>query len=369
MTSPIPLAHATPDEADITAALRVLRSGRLVQGPEVAAFETEFAALVDGRECVAVNSGTSALWLSLLALGIGPGNEVVLPAFTFAGTAAAVRLTGAACVFADIDPRTFCLDAAAAAAAVGPRTAALLPVHLYGHPAAMHDLVPLARRHGLALVEDAAQAHDAALDGRPVGGFGDAAAFSFYPTKNMQAVEGGLVATAGPELAGALRLLRNHGAQERYRHERVGTNARMSDVNAAIARSQLRRLDERTTIRRRNADRLDAALADVPGVITAWTAPGARHVRHQYTIRVREAALSRDEFARALSALGIGNAVHYPVPLHRSPAYRDALDLPHTDRAAAEVLSLPVHPHLSESDLDRIAGAVTALARGKKATT
>lgn len=365
MNDPIPLAQPRLDEDEIAAAVRVLRSGHLVQGPEVAIFEQEFAALVDGRDCVAVNSGTSALWLSLLALGIGPGDEVIVPSFTFAATAAAVGLTGATCAFADIDPRSFCLDPDIAAAAVTRRTAAIIPVHLYGHPAAMDCLVPLAQRHGLALIEDAAQAHGAALHGQPAGTFGDLAVFSFYPTKNLHAIEGGMITTADAALVRTLRLLRDQGMATRHFPEIVGTNARMSDVSAAIAREQLRTLAARTRTRRRHAARLDDALADLPGITTPPVAAGARHVYHQYTIRVRE-PVGRDVMARALRSSNIGCAVHYPIPLHRCPAYLTPVDLPHTDTACAQVLSLPVHPALTDVHLDHVAAAVAALTQNQE---
>lgn len=360
MIDTIPVASPHLDEDDIAAAVRVLRSGALVQGYEVAAFEDEFSALVDGRHCIAVNSGTTALWLSLLGLGIGPGDEVIVPAFTFAATAAAARLTGATPVFADIDPVSFCLDPAAAAAAVTSRTTAIIPVHLFGHPADMQALLALTTRHGLALVEDAAQAHAATLHGRPVGTFGTAAAFSFYPTKNMQTVEGGMITTADADLARTLRLLRNVGMQTRYRHEIVGTNGRLNDVFAAIGRTQLRKLPARTAARRAHAAYLDTGLAGIPGITAPARGVGAGHVYHQYTIRVDD---DRDAFAQALLGDQVGCCVHYPVPLHRSPAYRTAVALPRTDTAATQVLSLPVHPGLDRKQLDRIVTAVHRHAR------
>lgn len=363
MNELIPVAAPHLDATDIAAAVRVLRSGHLVQGPEVAAFEDEFAHLVAGRHCVAVSSGTSALWLTLLGLGIGPGDEVIVPSFTFAATAAAVRLTGATAVFADITPGSFCLDPGAARAAITPRTAAVIPVHLFGHPAAMDCLAALAQRYHLALVEDAAQAHGATLGGCPVAAFGAAGCFSFYPTKNMQAIEGGLIATADPALARTLRLLRNQGMEQRYHHEIVGANARMSDVSAAIARSQLRRLPALTGRRRANAAALSERLAGLPGLTLPTAAGKAGHVWHQYTVRVAAALGGRDAFARSLRQARIGTGVHYPVPLHRSPAYAAAADLPRTDAAARQVLSLPVHPGLSAAQIEDIARAVTALAR------
>ncbi|MFD9605289.1 DegT/DnrJ/EryC1/StrS family aminotransferase [Streptomyces sp. NPDC056441] len=362
----IPVAAPRLDAADIAAAVRVLESGHLVQGPEVAAFEAEFADLVDGRHCIAVNSGTSALWLTLLALGIGPGDEVIVPSFTFAATAAAVRLTGATAVFADITPDTFCLDPDAVRAAITPHTTAVIPVHLFGHPAAMDELTALAQHHHLALVEDAAQAHGATLNGRLVGTFGTAGCFSFYPTKNMQSIEGGLITTADPALARTLRLLRNQGMEQRYHHQIVGTNGRMSDVSAAIARSQLRRLPALTDRRRVNASHLSRHLTGLPGLTLPTTAEGAGHVWHQYTVRIGPGLGDRDTFAHNLQRAGIGTSVHYPIPLHRSPAYATAIDLPHTDAAADQVLSLPVHPGLTTAQIEDVAQAVTTLAHASE---
>ncbi|MEV3857867.1 DegT/DnrJ/EryC1/StrS family aminotransferase [Streptomyces sp. NPDC050095] len=357
--APIPPARPVIGESEIQAAVRVLRSGRVVQGPEVAAFEAEFAALVDGRHCVAVNSGTSALQLTLLALGIGAGDEVIVPSFSFAATANAVRLVGAEPVFADIDPRTYCLDPRAVSALVGPRTAALMPVHLYGHPAAMDELTPLAERHGLAVVEDACQAHGAALHARPVGAHGAAGCFSFYPTKNMHALEGGMVSVADAELARTLRLLRNQGMEARYANEIVGANMRMTDVNAAVGRVQLGSLPDWTDRRRAHAKRLDA-LITADAVTTPYVADGARHVYHQYTVRIANG--QRDHVQRQLEAAGIGSAVYYPTPIHRLAPYDTGDQLPETDRAAAEVLSLPVHPTLTDREIERVADAVNSIA-------
>lgn len=359
----IPPARPVIGDAEIEAAVRVLRSGLVVQGPEVAAFEAEFSAVVDGLHCVAVNSGTSALQLSLLALGIGPGDEVIVPSFSFAASANAVRLVGAEPVFVDIESGSFCLDPAAVAAAIGPRTAAIMPVHLYGHPAAMDRIMPLAERHGLAVVEDACQAHGAALGGRPVGSFGAAGCFSFYPTKNMHSLEGGMVTTPDAGLARTLRLLRNQGMEQRYANEIVGANMRMTDVAAAVGRVQLTRLSEWTEQRRVNAKTLDARITEL---VTPPVADDARHVYHQYTVRV---AGDRDAAQRSLTDAGIGSAVYYPTPIHRLKPYltadgqvNPAWDLPETDRAAAEVLSLPVYPSLTADELARIADAANAAA-------
>lgn len=352
----IPAARPLIGEAEIEAAVRVLRSGSVVQGPEVAAFEQEFSTLVAGRHCVAVNSGTSALHLALLALGIGPGDEVVVPSFSFAASANAVRLAGAEPVFADIDPVTFCIDPESVEAAIGPRTAAIMPVHLYGHPAAMDRLQALADRHGLAVIEDACQAHGASLGGRPVGAFGTAGCFSFYPTKNMHALEGGMITTTDPAVARTLRLLRNQGMEQRYANEIVGANLRMTDVSAAIGRVQLAQLPAWTEQRRGNAAFLDARLTTLrPDPV----ADDVRHVYHQYTIRV---PAHRDAVQAMLRAQGVASAVYYPTPIHRLKPYLSRTwDLPETDRASAEVLSLPVHPSLSGSDLDRIVAAVNDL--------
>ena len=357
----IPPARPVIGEAEIEAAVRVLRSGMVAQGPEVAAFEAEFSALVDGRECVAVNSGTSALQLSLMAMGVGPGDEVIVPSFSFAATANAVRLVGAEPIFVDIEPGSFCVDPAAVAAAIGPRTVAIMPVHLYGHPADMARLVPLAERHGLAILEDAAQAHAAALHGRPVGSFGVAGCFSFYPTKNMHSLEGGMVSTADPAFARTLRLLRNQGMEQRYANEIVGANMRMTDVAAAIGREQLKQLPAWTQRRQENAKTLDATITELG---TPVVADGATHVYHQYTVRVSG---DRDAAQQALTARGIGNAVYYPTPIHRLKPFRSAdgavdprWDLPETERAAAEVLSLPVFPSLTSAELERIAAGANA---------
>lgn len=348
----IPIARPVVSEEEIAAAVRVLRSGRLTQGREVAAFESEFAAQVAGRHCIAVASGTAALHLSLLGLGITAPDEVILPSFGFAATANVVRLVGATPVFADIDATTYCVDPLAVAAAIGPRTAAVIAVHLFGHPARMDQLTQLAERHGLALIEDACQAHAATILDRPVGAFGHTGAFSFYPTKNMHSIEGGMITTADPNLARTLRMLRNQGMAEPYDHQTIGCNARMSEVAAAIARIQLTRLATNNAARRRNAARLNELLE---GVRTPTAADGVQHVYNQYTIRIDQ---DRDAVLGHLAAHGIGGAVYYPTPIHRLAAYDLHLDLPHTEQASREVLSLPVHPSLTDVDLDRICRAV-----------
>ena len=356
----IPAARPQIGAEERTAVDAVLTSGMLAQGPEVAAFEREFSTqVVDGRPAIAVNSGTSALHLSLLAAGIGPGDEVIVPSFTFAATANSVAMTGATPVFVDIEPRHFCLDPGAVEAAITTRTRAVMPVHLYGHPADVRRLLEICERHGLLMMEDAAQAHAASMDGIPVGAWGDTASFSFYPTKNMTTGEGGLVTTADEGLARTIRLLRNQGQERRYENEIVGLNNRMTDIHAAIGRVQLRRLAGWTVERQANAAFFDEHLV---GVVSPTVADGAVHVYHQYTIRV--VGCDRDAFASRLAELGIGTGVYYPIPNHRLPAYARDLDLPETELAARECLSLPVYPGLSTAELERVVDAVNTTAAG-----
>jgi len=359
MTNHIAAAAPLIGAAERAAVDRVMQSGNLAQGPEVAAFESEFAAeLVAGRTCVAVNSGTAGAHLGLLACRVGPGDEVIVPSFTFAATGNAVALTGATPVFVDIEPLHYSVDSAAVEAAVTPRTVGIMPVHLYGHPADMTAIQAVADRHGLAVYEDAAQAHGAELHGRQVGTFGEFAMFSLYPTKNMTAGEGGMDACATEETARAIRLLRNQGMERRYENEVVGFNCRMTDLHAAIGRVQLRRLAAWTALRQSNARFYDEYLI---GVEAPAVAPEAMHVYHQYTVRV---PVDRDGFAAALlTEHDIGTGVYYPTPTHRLPSFGLTLDLPETERAAAEVLSLPVHPSLSEDDLHRVTEAVNMVAK------
>lgn len=334
---------------------RVLQSGSISQGPEVAAFESEFSELVDGRHCVAVNSGTSALHIALLALGIGVGDEVIVPSFTFAATANAVRLAGAEPVFADIELETFCVDPESVAAAVTERTAAIMPVHLYGHAADMGAVQKIADRHGLAVVEDAAQAHGATDAGAPVGTLGNAAAFSFYPTKNMTTGEGGMVVLADAAAARTARLLRSQGMERQYENEIVGFNLRMTDIAAAIGRVQLTRLDGFTTARRSHAAMLSSKLSG-GSIRPPVERDGCRHVYHQYTVLADDQAalLARCEEA------GVEARVYYPTPVHRLPIFALDLDLPATEHATSGVVSLPVGPHLDDDDVNRVLEALTS---------
>jgi dTDP-4-amino-4,6-dideoxygalactose transaminase len=359
MSAMIPAAKVLIGDEERAAVDAVLRSGGLAGGPQVAAFEREFAdQLLDGRHVVAVNSGTSGAHLGLLAAGVGAGQEVIVPSFTFAATANSVALTGATPVFVDIEPDHYCLDPAAVEAAITERTVGVMPVHLYGHPANMTALQEIAQRRGIDIYEDAAQAHAAAWQGQPVGTFGRFGMFSLYPTKNMTSGEGGMVSTADDELARRVRLLRNQGMERRYENELVGLNNRMTDVHAAIGRVQLAKLAGWTKQRQENAAFLDAHLA---GVVTPPVAEGATHVYHQYTIRVPQ---DRDGFAKALAEEhGIGTGVYYPIPNHRLPSFALTLDLPVTETAAQQVLSLPVHPSLTTAELERIVQGVNTVAK------
>jgi perosamine synthetase len=348
----IPVAKPLIDRRDIRAVVKVMKSGGLAQGPQVTAFENEFSEFVQGRDCVAVNSGTSALHLALLSLGVGPGDEVIVPSFTFAATANSVALTGAKPVFVDIDPVTYNIDPTLIEAAITKRTKAIQVVHLYGLPADMFRISAIAKKHNLLLVEDAAQAHLAEVNGQPVGTFGDAAAFSFYPTKNMTSGEGGMIVLQNTDQTRICKLLRNQGMEQRYQNEVVGFNLRMTDIHAAIGRSQLKKVEGWTNARQANAQFLNDKITEA---VTPFTPSGYSHVFHQYTIRVKS---QRDLFSAKLSKLGIGNSVYYPTQVHKLPSFRLELDLKNTEEATQQVLSLPVHPSLSKRDLNRIADAV-----------
>ena len=357
----IPAAKPLIGDEEREAVDRVLRSGMIAGGPEVAAFEQEFGDQVAGGwTCVAVNSGTAGSHLGLLAAGVGPGDEVIVPSFTFAATANSVALTGATPVFVDIEPDYFCIDPAAVEAAITPRTRGIQPVHLYGHPANMTALRAIADEHGIAIYEDAAQAHAAEWNGQQVGTFGDFAMFSLYPTKNMTSGEGGMVSCKDEHIARNVKLYRNQGMEKRYENEVIGFNARMTDVHAAIGRAQLAKLPGWTKQRQDNAAFLNEHLR---GVVVPATAPEATHVWHQYTIRVL--GQDRDAFAAELGNRGVGSGVYYPIPNHRLPSlmhFAPDLHLEQTEIAAQQALSLPVHPALSQQDLETIVETVNAVA-------
>jgi dTDP-4-amino-4,6-dideoxygalactose transaminase len=344
---------------EIDAAIaRVLESCQFVLGPEVAGFEEEFAAYSGTAECIALNSGTSALHLALLAAGVGPGDEVITVPFTFVASVSAVTYAGARPVLVDIDPRSFTMDPAAIEAAITPRTKAILPVHLYGQSADMDPIMEIARPHGLVVIEDAAQAHGAKYKGRPVGSIGDMACFSFYPGKNLGAYgEGGAVTTSNPEYAHTIRMLRDWGQDRKYHHVLRGFNYRMEGFQGAILRVKLRHLEAWTEARRAVVRLYDELLAD-SGVETPTEMPWGRHVYHVYTLRADD----RDGLQAALQADGIQTGIHYPVPAHLQPAYADLGygrgAFPQSEAAAEQVLSLPLYPELSPQAVAQVGGAV-----------
>ncbi|HEX2500802.1 MAG TPA: DegT/DnrJ/EryC1/StrS family aminotransferase [Methylomirabilota bacterium] len=352
-------------EPEIESAVRrVLRSGRFILGPEGEAFEAESAAYLGVSHAVGVGSGSDAIELVLQELGVGPDTEVVTPAFSFVASATAVLRLGARPVFADVDPATLTLDPDRAVAALTPRTRAILAVHLYGLPAAMGPLRALADDHGVHLVEDAAQAFGATLGGRHVGGHGRAAAFSFYPTKNLGAYgDAGLVTTGDPALAAHLRLARNHGETQKYRHAERGWTARLDELQAAILRVKLHHLPQWTAARQAVAARYGAGLAGLPVVLPAER-PGATQVFHQYTVRTPR----RDALQAHLAAAGIGTACHYPLPIPAQPLFRDlgydATPFPAAWAAAREVLSLPCFPELRADEIDAVIAAVRSFFEG-----
>lgn len=341
----------------------VLRHGQFILGPEVAAFEQAWARYCRTRHAIGVGSGTDALHLILRSLMVGPGDEVITAANTFIATAEAISYAGAKVVLVDCLRGTHLIDPAAVAAAITPRTRAIIPVHLYGQPADWDSLSALAHRHGLALIEDAAQAHGATLaDGRPCGSLGQAAAFSFYPGKNLGAFgDGGAVTTNDPAVDRAVRLLRNWGSNVKYHHEVQGFNARLDALQAAILRLKLERLDAWNEQRRAAAAWYRAALSDCPELELPVTAPWTgRHVFHLYVVRI--AGNRRDAAAAALAKVGIQTGVHYPLPIHLQPAY-SGLGLvrgafPETESAAASVLSLPMFPEITQDQVATVAAGL-----------
>ena len=356
----IPAAKPLIGDEEREAVDRVLRSGMLAQGPEVAAFEEEFSKYVGGRHCVAMNSGTSALHLGFIAAGIKPGDEVIVPSFSFAATANSVVLAGGVPVFADIDPKTFNIDPDHAESLITNKTKAIMPVHLYGQIAAMERFAEISAKHGIHIIEDAAQGHLTSLNGKNSGEFGVVASFSFYPTKNMTAGEGGMVVTDSPEIARTLKLLRNQGQEIRYQNEIIGFNTRMTDIHAAIGRVQLRKLPGWTAQRQANAAYLDANLQ---GVVIPFVSPNTKHSYHQYTIRIAHGdATVRDEFMKRIGEKGVGSGVYYPTPIHRLPSFNLNLDLPETELVIKECLSLPIYPSLTQSELETIVSVVNEVA-------
>lgn len=340
-------------EEEIDAVVEVLRSGMLAGGRRVAEFEARFAEMVDAAEAVAVGSGTAALHLGLLAAGVGPGDEVIVPSFTFAATANSVQMVGAVPVFVDVDPNDYTIHADQIEAAITGKTRAVMPVHLYGQMAPMDSIVDVARRNGIDIYEDAAQSHLAVSGGRLAGSIGRFAAFSFYPTKNMTTGEGGMITTSDSELAERARMLRNQGMSERYVHPLVGLNERMTEIEGAIGLAQLERVAGWTARRREIAAIYDQRLD--PSLGLPFVRPDATHVYHQYTLRPAE----REPIVSALEAAGVGYGIYYPTGTHQQAPYQGpTYDLPVTEDLTRRVVSIPVRPDLT---VDEIETVVTAL--------
>jgi len=335
-----------------------LSSGMLAQGARVRELEERFAAFIGVPHAVATSSGTTALHLALLAAGVGPGDEVITVPFTFIASANSILYTGARPVFVDVEEPTFNMDPSLIEAAITPRTRAIMPVSLYGQPADLSAISAIAERRGLALIEDAAQSHGAAIGERRSGTWG-AGCFSFYPTKNMTTGEGGMVTTSDAELADRVRLTREHGMKVRYHHDIIGYNFRMTDIHASIGLAQLDKLPGYNRRRREIAARYDAELR---GVITPRVPAGVTHVYHQYTIRVRQ----RDAFVERLRELGVGTGIYYPIPVHRQKPFialgYGEQSYPVTELLTEQVVSIPVHPSLSDDEVSEVIGAVNQVA-------
>ena len=336
----------------------VLDSGHFVLGEQVEAFEHDFAAYCGARYGVAVNSGTSALHLALLALGVGPGDEVITVPFTFVATVAAIHYAGARTIFVDIEPASYTLDPNQLERAISHRTKAIIPVHLYGQPADMTAVSEIARRHGVAIIEDACQAHGAEHFGKRVGCLGDLACFSFYPGKNLGAYgEGGMVVTSHEHFARIIRMMRDWGQERKYHHVLKGYNYRLEAIQGAILGVKLRHLEAWTEARRRHA-RLYDVLLSKSAIEPPKAMPHARHVYHVYAVRSRD----RDALQSYLQTRGIQTGIHYPIPVHLQKAYADLGyrkgDFPHSERTAAEVLSLPMYPELASTSIEQVAEAV-----------
>lgn len=358
----VPLLDLQPEVDDLwdelnAAFQRVLRQQSFIMGPDVPALEAEIAHYLGLEHAIAVNSGTDALVIALRALGVGPGDEVITTAFTFFATAEAVTLLGATPVFVDIEPESFNLNVDQLEAAVTERTKAIIPVHLFGLPVQMDAVRAFARKHGLFVLEDVAQAMGARHRGQLTGTMGDIAAFSFFPSKNLGAYgDGGLIATSDDALAETCRMLRVHGARRKYFNEVAGYNSRLDTLQAAILRVKLPHLDRWNQARRTAAERYAELLEGLPLVLPTET-PGMTHVYHQYTVRL--SAGRRDAVQAALAEAGVGTMVYYPVPVHRLPLYQPlGHRLPEAEKAASEVLSLPMGPGLTADAQRRVAEAL-----------
>lgn len=350
----INIASPIIEQEEIDNVVEVLKSGMIAQGPKVTEFEKEFAKWIGTDYGIATNNGTSALHTTMLACGIGKGDEVITTPFTFAATSNAALYVGARPVFVDIDEDTFNLDPSKIEEAITDKTKAIVVVQLYGQSADMDPILEIAKKHDLLVIEDACQAHGASYKGKKVGSIGDVACFSFYPTKNMTTSEGGMITTNNKEIAENARIFRAHGSPVKYHHDYIGYNFRMTDIEAAIGLAQLKKVDKFDNIRIKNAKYLDEGLKDVKGITTPVVADGCKHVYHQYTIKVDG---DRDKWIEFLNDHGIGCGIYYPIPLYNQKLYKDLgynQSLPVTDKVVKEVISIPVHPSLSKEDLDTV---------------
>ena len=364
---PIPVLDLEPELSEVSAELdaawrRVVASGHFILGPEVESLEGEMAAYLGVKHAVGVNSGTDALVIGLRALGIGPGDEVVTSPFTFFATSESIDAVGATPVFVDIDAETYALRPDLVAGAIGPRTRAIVPVHLFGHAADMEAILALARSGGLAVLEDVAQALGGSAGGRRLGSLGAAGAFSFFPSKNLGGLgDGGLVATDDGAVADRARMLRGHGSRRKYFNEVTGYNSRLDALQAAFLRAKLPRLDRWNDLRREAAARYRDMLAGIPGISLPVERPGVRHVYHQFTIRVRDGR--RDALQASLAAAGIATMVYYPKALHELPVYAGRFGrFPEAEAATREVLSLPFWPRIPAATQERVAAAIRRFA-------
>jgi len=358
----IPMAHIQLTDNEIAAALAVLKSGALRQGRQCEAFEQEFAQKVGAKFAVTCANGSASLHLAYLAL-LEPGDEVIVPSFTFIATASMVTMSNAKPLFCDVDPETYLLDLQHAETLVTGRTKAIAPVHLFGNACDIEAVTAFARKHELAIIWDAAQAHGATFQDADVGSFDDVVSYSFYPSKNMFVGEGGMICTNREDLYDKMRFLRTHGQTGKYLHTMLGLNYRMTDVEAAIGREQLKRLDDMLALRRRNAGMLNQALAGIDGITPQRITPGCRHAWHQYCATIDPAVFGcdRDTLGQRLGERGVATGVHYPRGLHQQPIFKDLygeFSLPHTEALTETIIALPVHHGLTEEQVIEIITAI-----------